>query len=67
MNTEKLRKALKKALGKDNFLLISTGGKSKMKPIRVVGKLIPINLKPKVQIVDFVDRVRCPTCKKERR
>jgi hypothetical protein len=26
-----------------------------MKPIRVVGKFVPINPKPKVQIIDFVD------------
>ena len=56
MNTKELIKVLEKALGKNNFLLISTGGKSKIKPIRVVGKLIPINPKPKVQIVDFVDK-----------
>lgn len=58
MNTEELRKVLEKSLGKNNFLLISSGGRSKMKPIRVVGKLIPINPKPRVEIVDFVDERR---------
>lgn len=58
MNTEELRKVLEKSLGKNNFLLISSGGRSKIKPIRVVGKPAPISPKPKVQIVDFVDERR---------
>ena len=53
-----LEETLEETLGKGNFLLVSSSGASKRKPIRVVGKLVPINPKPKVQIVDFVDERR---------
>lgn len=58
MNIKELRQVLEKTLGKNNFLLISSGGRSKIKPVRVVGKFVPINPKPKVQVVDFVDERR---------
>lgn len=58
MKTNELNKVLEEVFGKGNFTLISSGGRSKLKPLRVVGKLIPINPKPKVQIVDFVDERR---------
>jgi len=58
MKTDEINKVLEEVFGKGNFVLISSGGPSKMKPIRIVGKLVPINPKPRVQIVDFIDERR---------
>jgi microcompartment protein CcmK/EutM len=55
---KKVVKILEQTLGKGNFVLISSGGPSRIKPLRVITRLPRPVDKPKVQIVDFVDERR---------